>query len=291
MTNAISPGHAEIVWRHPPPLIQLSPMEAHLWCASLDGSEEEVSGYFKHLSDQEKARAENFKFETDRRRFISGRGILRLILSNYLGALPAELMFRYSNTGKPSLGGGFEDLGIQFSLSHSHGIGLYALTMQHAIGVDLEKIRSGTDPQAIARRFFTPREFLDLQSLPISVQETAFHHAWTRKEAYLKATGEGITESLSKIEVSLTPDEPPRLHQVEGKPGEAAAWMLQALQPAHGYIGAVAVRQRGARLACWQWHGQRKPKASILHSIGWAGTFTPTHKHAGDNLELSLKSA
>ena len=209
------------------------------------------------------------------------RGLLRAILGRYLGVEADQLRFGYSAHGKPSLAGnrgqgsGAREQGsgvggefgphpwpllpgpcassLRFNLSHSHSLALYAITHQRELGVDLEFIRPEVVEEPIAERFFAAAEVAVLRGLPASLQPEAFFNCWTRKEAYIKARGEGLTLPLDAFEVSLAPEEPAALLSVDSDPAEASRWSLQALAPGPGYVAAIAVEGRDWQLRCWEW--------------------------------------
>jgi 4'-phosphopantetheinyl transferase len=142
---------------------------------------------------------------------------------------------------------------LRFNVSHSHGLALYAVTRRRKIGIDIERVRPISGPEQLAARFFSAGENAELCALPEHVKHEAFFNCWTRKEAYVKARGEGLSLPLNQFDVSLNPGEPARLLRVERDPQEAARWSLQGLTPAPGYVAALAVEGHGWRLACWEW--------------------------------------
>jgi len=198
-------------------------------------------------------RAERFYFKRDRKHFIVGRGLLRTILGCYLGIAPNRLQFCYGPRGKPDLAETSGGSKLCFNLSHSQGLALYGVTREREIGIDLEHIRSISQAEQIAERFFSVQENAVFRVLPPSKKQVAFLNCWTRKEAYLKAIGDGLARSLEQIEVSLAPGEPARLLSTEGDPQSAEHWTLQELMPAPGYVAALVVEGYGWRLSCWQW--------------------------------------
>ena len=182
----------------------------HVWRAALDVPESQVRSLWDTLTADERQRAEHYVFEKDRTHFVVARGLLRVLLGRYLRQDPPHLRFTYGPHGKPALatdtGGG----ALRFNVSHSHGLALYAITRGREVGVDVERIRPEVAQEKIAERFFSPREVTLLRALPAPLQATAFFACWTRKEAYIKATGEGLTLPLDQFDVSLLPGEPPR---------------------------------------------------------------------------------
>ena len=215
--------------------------------------------FLHNLAADEQARAERFYFERDREHFIVARGVLRAILGGYLNRAPEELSFCYSAYGKPSLAGEFEGDAIRFSVSHSGGVALYAVTRGREAGIDIERIRSDLAVAEIAERFFSPREVAMLRTLPAEAQTQAFFCCWTRKEAYIKARGEGLSLPLDQFDVSLAPGEPAAVLGTQRDPSEASRWSLQELTPAPGFVAALAVAGHGWRLTCWQWPDPSQP--------------------------------
>ncbi len=205
------------------------------------------------LSTEEKERAARFKFEKHRNRFIAGRGALRDILGHYLDANPADLKFNYSANGKPGLltvppAGNFH-----FNLAHSDDLALIAVTRIGMVGVDVECIRPVKEMDQLVARFFSPRENKLFEKLSADEKPSAFFNLWTRKEALLKATGEGITRSLSLVEVSFLAGEPARLLAISGDAVKAAEWKLQDFSPAPGFVGAVAIHAQSINVRCGNW--------------------------------------
>jgi 4'-phosphopantetheinyl transferase len=239
-----------INWPAPPAALYLDSQAVHVWAAPLDRSAEQIASLAKVLSTDELERAEKFRFPHLRNRYIAARGSLRVLLGRYLHRDPTALEFSYSSRGKPALKGqGTESL--HFNLAHSHDLALIAVTRAAPVGVDVERIRPMRDADQIAGRFFSAREAEAFRNVPVAEQDTAFFSLWTRKEAWLKATGDGISESLSKFEVTFLPAAEPRVLAIGGDAAAGAAWSLSALNPAAGFVGALAMQCRGVRLQCW----------------------------------------
>jgi 4'-phosphopantetheinyl transferase len=186
-------------------------------------------------------------------RFIASRGLLRVILGRYLKTDPKRLRFCYTLHGKPELAEEAGDETVQFNLSRSQGLALYAFTRCRRIGVDLELISHHHGDERIPERFFSPREVCALRQLPADTQLEAFFNCWTRKEAYIKARGDGLSMPLDQFDVSLAPGEPAALLNTNGDPEETCRWSLQGLTPAPGYVGALAVEGHDWHLSSWQW--------------------------------------
>ena len=233
--------------------VPLPPDEVHVWRAELDVDPVALRRLRETLSADEQARAERFHAPADRSRYIAGRGILRALLASYLGARAGDLRFHSNAHGKPALlpGSGTEDL--RFNLAHSHGRALFAFAVGREVGVDLEYVEPARADHHLAERFFSPQEVTMLRTLPESVQTDAFFHCWTRKEAYLKARGEGLGCGLARFTVSVTPSQQTDLLLESNDSAEAGRWSLRALAPGDGYVGAVAAEGKDWSLALWQW--------------------------------------
>lgn len=192
------------------------------------------------LSPDERQRASRFKLEHLQCSFTLARGALRILLGQYLGAAPAAVAFRYGSKGKPALATPLS--GLQFNASHSGALALFAFTMDREIGVDVESVRPMPDREDIARRFFCAEETAELMSLPHDQRDRGFFQCWTRKEAYIKATGEGLSAPLDAFRVTFRPGEPARMVHLGRDPAEAQAWTLHDLTPDTGYAAALAYR-------------------------------------------------
>ena len=243
---------SSILWNSPPAELALSSDAVHVWRASLNASPSKVQQLAQILSPDEQTRAERFYFEQHRKRFIVGRGLLRNILSYYLKIEPIAIQFTYSPYGKPALASGSNIGKLEFNVSHSQDLALYAVTRDRQIGIDLELIRPGCDSGQIVERFFSAQEKATFQTLPADQKQAAFFNAWTRKEAYLKACGDGLNRPLNQVEVSMIPGEPATLIQIEGS-FAANHWCLQSLTPAPDYAAAIVVEGHDWRLNCWQY--------------------------------------
>jgi 4'-phosphopantetheinyl transferase len=193
------------------------------------------------LAADELARADRFRMDRGRERYIVGRGALRTLLGRYTGVAPERLTFAYNEFGKPEIAG----CEVCFNLSHSHGVALAAVTRGRAIGVDIEQIREQVIREKIAARFFSPEEARALAALPPEQQAQGFFNCWTRKEAWIKARGQGLLIALNSFEVTLVPGEAARLVATRPDSEEAGRWSIQALECEPGFAAAVAVGQIG----------------------------------------------
>jgi 4'-phosphopantetheinyl transferase len=206
----------------------------HVWKVALDQPPEQ---YRAVLSADERERASRFRVERGADRYTVGHGTLRILLGRYTGTSPEALVFQYNGFGKPELTGA--DIG--FNLSHSHEIALIAVAHGRAVGVDVERIREQVMTERIAERFFAPAEARAIATLPQEQQAQAFFNCWTRKEAWIKARGEGLSIPLNSFEVTLAPGEPARLVATHPDGEEAARWTLRELECGPGFAAALAV--------------------------------------------------
>ena len=234
--------------------LQLDLNEVHVWKASLEVSHN-VFNHFKNvLSANERDRAMKFHFEKDRRHWIVAHGILRLLLGRYLDVEATELQFVTNNYGKPSLVQPPHEARLHFNLSHSGEIALYAFAYDRQLGIDVEYMPGLRDYEEVATHYFSSYECAVLRALPASSREEAFYRCWTRKEAYIKARGMGLSQPLDKFDVSLTPSEPAALLADRHDPEAPGRWSLDTLAPEDRYAAALAVEGSGWQLSCWEWH-------------------------------------
>ena len=219
--------------------LTLARNEVHLWQARLD---DQLADSLKPLlSEEETARANRFHFTKDRNHFIVARGLLRRLLAAYLGlASSAELSFSYGEKGKPFLAENQQG-SINFNLAHSHGMALYAFSHDRELGVDLEFIRDELADEKIADRFFSTTEVKALQRVPAELRRQAFFNCWTRKEAYIKARGEGLSMPLNEFDVSLAPGEPAALLRNHKDAAEVTRWSMKSIPVDRGYVAALVV--------------------------------------------------
>jgi len=235
-------------WDLRPDRLALEVDEVHVWRASLDCDERVLHQFDATLAPDEKGRAQRFVFQPDRNSYIAARGVLRELLGRYLNRAPAEIEFDYGPQGKPALRSGPSQTGVQFNISHSHGMALFAFTVGRQVGVDVELVRPDFAGEKIAERFFSSLEVMELRSLPETARDEGFFLCWTRKEAYIKARGEGLQIPLKSFHVSLTPGEPARLQA-----DDSSRWSLRSLRPGGRYVGAVVVEGQGWKVRGWEW--------------------------------------
>jgi surfactin synthase thioesterase subunit/phosphopantetheinyl transferase len=236
------------IWRKPTDPVHLQDGEVHLWRARLGLETTILESLLQSLSAEECRRAAAFHFQKHRDRFIASHGFLRQVLASYLGIEPAQVAFRLGSAGKPELA---DDQGIRFNLSHSGSGALLGVTRGGDIGVDIEEMRPMPDALQLAKRFFSPAEGLVLQGL--KGDPLAFLRCWTRKEAYMKARGLGLSLGLERFEVAFSPGEPARLLRMEGESDAPSRWWLADVPLAPDFVGACAVERGPCRLRFWDW--------------------------------------
>jgi 4'-phosphopantetheinyl transferase len=223
----------------------LAPDEIHIWELSLTRSATELAALRALLSADESARAARFVFDRDRDRYTAGRGVLRLLLGRYLDRPAPSLRFDYGEFEKPFLHGG----GLWFNLSNSGAMALVALSRRAELGVDLELEPVSFDVEPVARRFFSPAEVAELGALIPEQRPRGFLNTWTRKEAFIKARGDGLQLALDSFDVSLKPGLPPMLKRTAWSVEEPGQWTIRDVSdPEQGYVGAVAIRAGEIRL-------------------------------------------
>lgn len=213
--------------------------EIHLWTVPLAAVGTEKYGILEVLSPDERKRAEAFRFDRHRNSFILGRALLRFILGEYLGRAPRDIIFSYGANGKPALNDSNPPL--HFNLAHSENRVVYAFTQAGELGVDIELVRSLPDFESIARSFFSAAERDQVLGLPADQRAEGFFNCWTRKEAYLKAVGDGLMVPLNSFQVSLLPGQPAAFIQLSGDRYAMSQWSLFHLDFPDGYIGALAI--------------------------------------------------
>ena len=227
------------MWLNPPDNLILSEEEVHIWRADLELDEYFQSSFLKLLSPDEKNRAQKFRFAKDSRNFIAARGILRSLIGKYLEINPAEISFQYSKFGKPGIA---NNNSLQFNISHSQNIALFAFTKKFNIGVDVEFVNPNIEVKDIAAKFFSTNEIMNLLALPEQQQALGFFNCWTRKEAFIKAVGEGLSFPLDKFEVSLEPGKPAKLLATHWDPKAVSKWSMYSMSPGANFVGSLALR-------------------------------------------------
>jgi len=239
-------------WSPPPGEPRITVDEVHVWLAALDLPPPELRRLATTLSEKERERAGRFHSPAHRDRFTAARGVLRDVLGRYTGRDPSEIEFVYGRRGKPMLSGQ-EEPSIRFNLSHTADLGVVAIARDREIGVDLEHLRAIGRRDAIVQRFFSKEEHRAFHELPACDREEAFFNCWTRKEAIVKAIGEGLSMPLDCFDVTLAPGVPARLLAMRGGDSDDRRWTLRELPLQLGLAGAVAAEGEDWRMTCWRW--------------------------------------
>jgi 4'-phosphopantetheinyl transferase len=227
--------------------------EVHVWTVDLDSYAPE--SFTSVLSKDEVERAGRFHFSTDRHHFTVARGLLRKLLAAYLKTTTHELNFKYGPQGKPAL---LAAAPFNFNLAHSHGCAAYAFSANRELGIDLELVRAEFGGEEVAQRFFSPHEIETLLKVPAKFASDAFFNCWTRKEAYIKAIGEGLSMPLNLFDVSLAPGEPAALLRNRRNEDEVSRWSMQSLTAPDGYVAALVVEGNDWKLKTFTLPGPLK---------------------------------
>jgi 4'-phosphopantetheinyl transferase len=218
---------------------ELSGDEIHVWRQRISVTAEELKTLRELLSPEERNREERYRFEASRRTFVVCRGMLRVFLCGYLGTQPERFEFAYSEYGRPELVPANEPCALDFNVSHTEDFALLAFSRNRRIGVDIEQVRNDFNTSEIAERFFSESERTRLRRLAPSERHQSFFRCWTRKESFIKALGEGLSHPLDSFDVSIEPDDPPRL--LATRPNdETSRWQLWDINVPSGYVAALA---------------------------------------------------
>ena len=233
--------------------------EIHVWNGRVAAGEDCFHELYESLSKDETERAARLRIDKHRRSFIICRGLLRSILGGYLGIRPSEIVFEYGAQGKPSL----KDRAMCFSVSHSEDRVLYAFCKNCELGVDLEYMRELPDAEMLAQRFFAGSEYIEFCDTSPAIRTRAFYCCWTRKEAYIKATGHGLSLPLDSFQVPVVPEQPGKLRITRGPDEQLSSWSLRHLDPSPGYVGALAAPMASFPLVQWTFETAEECIASI----------------------------
>ncbi len=240
-------------WQKGPASPVLWPNEVHVWRVRLDAPWS--TSFELSVSEDDRERARRFKFEGDRHRFIMSRACLRTILARYLKANAAGLQFDLGPFGKPALTSRQNALDMRFNLSHSHQLALVAIARGREVGVDVEFMRADFANDEVAEHFFSPTEVTQLVQMPAGIKTRSFFNCWTRKEAYIKARGEGLSHPLDQFDVSFAPDVPAALLDSRLDATGVSRWSFEDLSPHPAYAGAITVEGSFSRLLLWDFQG------------------------------------
>ena len=252
--------------------MHLPPGEVHVWLACLDGMEGCRTGFEHILSVDELERARQFRFELDRSRFVKSIGVLRSILGQYLQVNPKRITFGREKYNKPVLSGPLDRDGIHFNMSRSKGVALYAFSKNHILGIDVEKKDALPDLDWMVRHFFAPCEIHEYFTLPVMARTDAFFRCWTRKEAFLKATGVGLFRPLSSFSVSLRREEPCRIKDIFDERETATEWIARDVPVSGGYAAAIVVDTPTCFIHCGHWLEDPQNELSVSRAGDRAST-------------------
>ncbi len=222
-----------------------------VWQICLDAPESEVH-LQEVLARDEIVRAKRFHFTRDRQHFVRCRSAVREILGRYLEIPAREIRFTYEANGKPQVVEDQNPRQLRFNISHSADLAVIAVVAGRAIGVDVEKVKPDVEYLELAERFFSRNEYQALSAVPSNQLGRAFFACWTRKEAFIKACGDGLSFPLSEFSVSIYPDAPATLNEVRADPKAAIRWSLFNLRPREGFIGALAVEGPPQPIERWR---------------------------------------
>ncbi len=221
------------------------------YCVDVDTPEVDASRYGAILSAEERDRAGQFRFDRHRRRYVARRGILRELIGSYLDCDPAGVAFVHNAYGKPAVA----QSDLRFNLSHSHGMALYAFCRHAEVGCDIERRDPKFAAEQIPERFFSPDEVRALRSLLLHDQTQAFFNCWTRKEAYVKARGEGLSIELASFDVSLRPGEPAAIVRAVDR----EKWAIASFRPDSGRVAAIVIEGSAEEIPAPRWHRGEEP--------------------------------
>lgn len=241
-----------IEWLFPLATPELAGHEIHVWRASLTWDQATLRSLESTLADDERARAERFVFEPDRDHFIAAHGFLRNLLGGYLHCPPETADFTYGPHGKPFVASRGPEPHVCFNLSHSHGVALIAVGRERQIGIDIELIRPQFAGEEIAKRYFAAKEIDELSKLPVELRAEGFFLCWTRKEAYVKARGDGLQVPLDSFSVSVSPDAPATLSSAD-----ESRWRIESFVPSlvsePDYVASVVAEGKDWRPRYFEW--------------------------------------
>jgi len=250
--TALLDAATQQTWKSGPLQPAIWQNEVHIWRARLDVPWSWT--FDEALSLEDRVRADRFKFESDRRKFCAARASLRLILSRYLGVKAGRIQLETGEFGKPFLADNSVAEGLRFNLSHSHQVALISVSRDREIGVDIEFMRSDFATDEVAGHFFSPAEVAEFRAVPADLRTRSFFNCWTRKEAYIKARGEGLYCPLDQFDVSVSPNAPAMLLESRVDPTDAQRWIFKDIHAGDRYAATVAVEKSFSRLVLWDFN-------------------------------------
>jgi 4'-phosphopantetheinyl transferase len=219
----------------------LLPGQVHVWTIPLEQTREAAAKLENVLAEEEQRRASGFVVDEPRRRFVAGRGALRILLGRYLNIEPQIVQFTSNPYGKPFLTPGIKTGGLEFNLTHTRRLVLAAFARGCRVGIDVEWLREINEFNEIAARFFTAGENAALGNIPENKRLAAFYEYWTCKEAFIKAIGEGVSHPLDSFEIEFKDEGAPHLHRLDQQASDSKLWTIKIFKPGAGYSAALAV--------------------------------------------------
>jgi 4'-phosphopantetheinyl transferase len=235
-------------WDVAPADLWIEGHDVHVWRILPVVSPDKLSGFLRLLQPDELRRFDSFYRDENRFEYLWAHGALRTILSRYLRILPAQIQFATNYYGRPYVANPTVESPVFFSLSHTEGLAMLAVSRMEAVGLDVERCREMADLDAIVANHFSGNELLKISSLNSLERQQCFFRCWTRKEAVVKATGFGLSLNLNQMEVTLLTDEPAKVVRCHWEARSSSQWALKELEPAWGYVGAVALEAPGMDL-------------------------------------------
>ena len=227
--------------------MDLGEQDLHIWPVPLTASDAAIAAFERMLSPEEAHRCQRFHFQQHRRSYTISHGVLRALLGRYLKTSPEKIDFRYERAGKPALA--IPATNLTFNMAHSGEFAVYAFARNCRVGIDVERVRPLADLETIATRFFSPEECSQVLELDTAERVLAFFRCWTRKEAYIKAVGDGLSMPLDRFQVSLAASAPAAV--VRPAEGQVGPWRMHHFEPHEEYIGAVAYDGAVRRIYTW----------------------------------------
>lgn len=239
------------------PIVDLHSLESQVdvWKAEISLQLEDIDWLYERLSNEERKRSDKYYFIQDRHRYILGHAMLRIILGYYLSVPPEQLAFGSNKFGKPYLSMSyFENEKVNFNISHAGDIVAIAITRMGEVGIDVERIREFNNSDQFVKRIFAKSEISDFQSLKRSDKNEAFFNCWTRKEAFIKALGTGLSFPLDRFSTTIKPCQKACLLQIDDPSIKVSDWSMIVFKPRHGYAGALVVKAQNPIVAYPSWN-------------------------------------
>ncbi len=243
---------AVMSWPTPPLDRTLHHDEVHVWLVAYEMFRAQIPALHLLLNGEEAKKAAQFYFEKDRRRYIVTHGLLRTLLASYTNLEPTQLGFSYNVYGKPELAPSLQNNLLHFNLSHTHDLIVYAFTYIRNVGIDIEYMRTTIEYEQLAKRYFSPFENAELQRLPVFLRQQAFFHCWSRKEAYIKARGLGLSLALDSFDVTVEPGAPAKLLASRESAQETNRWLFASLPMDPQYAGTLVAEGHDWHMHRWQ---------------------------------------